>query len=178
MKQIALRPQDVLVLAKLVSYGGVRPPMARVGLDLGISGSEIHASLRRLAVCRLVSAQTDGTRPLLQSVEEFLVHGVRYACPALRGEVTRGVPTSYAAPPLNSHIRAGSDLPPVWPHAEGQTQGVSLEPLYRTVPEAALRDGFLYEVLALIDALREGRSRERKLAEKELSHRLHSRLDG
>jgi len=177
MKQPTLRPQDVLVLAKLVAYGGTRPSIARIGADLSISGSEVHASLRRLAVSRLVSGENDGSRPLLQAVEEFLIHGVRYAFPAVRGEVTRGMATSYAAPPLSRHILAGSDLPPVWPHAEGRTRGVSLEPLYRTAAEAAMRDEFLYELLALIDALREGRSRERRLAEEELAHRIHRRLD-
>jgi hypothetical protein len=37
---------------------------------------------------------------------------------------------------------------------------------------AALRDQGLYELLALCDALRNGRSRERKIAEQELIKRL------
>src|ERR1700681_1175546 len=93
-----------------------------------------------------------------------------------RGEVTRGVPTSYAAPPLNKEIELGSELPPVWPFPEGQHRGVSLEPLYKTAPAAALRDPIFYEMLALIDALREGRARERKLAEKELIERVRRQL--
>ena len=60
----------------------------------------------------------------------------------------------------------------VWPFPEGQHRGVTLEPLYRTVPAAALRDPFLYELLALIDALRDGRAHERELAERELFRRL------
>jgi hypothetical protein len=172
MPQPTLRPQDVLVLAKLLSYHGPRPPMARMGVDLSISSSEVHAALKRLVLSRLVSSADTGNRPLLEPIQDFLVHGLRYAFPVKRGEVTRGVPTSYAAPPLNRHIQAGSDLPPVWPHPEGQHRGVTLEPLYRSVPAAALRDPFLYELLALIDALRDGRARERKLAERELVRRL------
>jgi hypothetical protein len=42
------------------------------------------------------------------------------------------------------------------------------------VPKAALRDTYLYEVLALIDAIRDGRSRERQIAEEELKLRLES----
>ena len=178
MPQPSLRPQDVLVLAKLLSYQGPRPPMAQMAVDLSVSSSEVHASLKRLAQSRLVSADSEGHRPLLQAVEEFLVHGVKYAFPAKRGEVTRGVPTSYAAPPLNQQIEAGSELPPVWPFAEGRQRGASLEPLYKTVPAAALRDPFLYELLALIDAIREGRARERKLAEKELVDRVRRQLHG
>jgi hypothetical protein len=172
MPQPSLRAQDVVVLSKLLSYHGTRPPMARMGLELSISSSEVHAALKRLVLSRLVSSDADGNRPLLAAMEEFLVHGVKYAFPARRGEVTRGVLTSYAAPPLNTQIAPGSELPPVWPFPDGQHRGVSLEPLYKTAPAAALRDPDLYEMLALIDALREGRARERKLAEKELIDRL------
>jgi hypothetical protein len=174
MQQPSLHPQDVVVLVKLLSYEGRRPPMAQMGLELSISSSEIHAALKRLALSRLVSS--DENRPLLEAVEEFLVHGVKYAFPARRGEVTRGVPTSYAAPPLNKEIEPGSELSPVWPFPKGQRRGVSLEPLYKTVPAAALRDPIFYEMLALIDALREGRARERKFAEKELIKRLRHQL--
>ena len=37
----------------------------------------------------------------------------------------------------------------------------------------ARRDGRLYELLALLDALREGRNRERKIAIDELMKRIH-----
>ena len=174
MPQPTLRPQDVLILAKLLSYSARRPPIAQMGVELSISPSEIHGALKRLALSRLVSSDAGENRPLLRAVEEFLVHGVKYAFPARRGEVTRGLPTSYAAPPLSKYIELGSDLPPVWPFPEGQSRGVSLEPLYKTAPAAALRDPSLYELLALIDAVREGRARERSLGEKELTARLRS----
>ena len=128
MPQPSLRPQDILVLVKLLSYQGRRPPMAQMALELSISSSEVHAALKRLVVSRLVSNDANGNRPLLEAVEEFLVHGVKFAFPARRGEVTRGVPTSYAAPPLNKEFESGSELPPVWPYPEGQHRGVSLEP--------------------------------------------------
>ena len=172
MPQPSLKPQDVVVLAKLLSYDGKRPSMAQVGIDLALSPSEVHAALKRLAASKLTADRHEG-RPLLESVEEFLVHGVKYAFPARRGEVTRGMLTSYAAPPLSAEVAAGSDLPPVWPSAEGKHRGVSLEPLYKTVPIAASRDPYLYEVLALLDALRDGRAREKRLAEKHLVSRLH-----
>ena len=101
---------------------------------------------------------------------------MKYAFPAKRGEVTRGAPTSYAAAPLSRKIAPG-DLPPVRPHPPGSARGASLEPLYRSVPVAALRDSALYELLALLDAVREGRARERKLAEEELRARIHRQID-
>jgi hypothetical protein len=42
----------------------------------------------------------------------------------------------------------------------------------RFVPHAALRDPALYELLALVDAIRDGRARERNLAERDLVRRL------
>jgi len=176
MAQPSLRPQDVLVLAKLLTHAGRRPPMAQIAAELSISASEVHAALKRLALSRLVSSDPEGNRPVLEAVEEFLLHGVKYAFPAKRGEVVRGLLTSYAAPPLNKHIVAGSELPPVWPFAEGQHKGVSLEPLYKTAALAASRDPGLYELLALVDALRDGRARERKIAERELTARLRHQL--
>ena len=174
MSQPSLRPQDVLVVAKLLTYRGARPPMAQMGTELSISPSEVHGALKRLEQARLIA---NDCRLILQAVEEFLVHGVKYAFPARRGGVTRGVPTSYAAAPLSRMIVASADLPPVWPHPEGSVRGVSLEPLYRSAPAAALRDPALHELLALIDAMRDGKARERKLAEVELSTRIHSQAD-
>jgi hypothetical protein len=164
------------VLAKLACYGGERPPIAEVAGDLALSPSQVHASLKRLERSRLVDAQTG--RPLLKAVEEFLIYGVKYVFPARRGEATRGVPTAYAAPPLSSQIIDNGDLPPVWPDAEGSVRGVTLEPLHKAAPKAARKDPALYQMLALIDALRDGRARERQLAEKELSARLRRLLRG
>jgi hypothetical protein len=86
--------------------------------------------------------------------------------------MTRGIATSYAAAPLNQFIARGEEPIPVWPFAEGKQRGVELAPLYPTVPFAALRDPALYELLAITDALREGRARERKIAEEQLRLRL------
>ena len=60
----------------------------------------------------------------------------------------------------------------MWPDAEGTVRGEGLRPLYRSVPGAARRDPGLYELLALVDAIRSGRARERKIAVAELEARL------
>ena len=95
--------------------------------------------------------------------------------PAIRGGVTRGMLTSYAVPALDREISSGPDLPAVWPFAMGKHRGVSLEPLYKTVPLAARSDPYLYELLALLDSLRDGRARERSLAEREIVKRARER---
>jgi hypothetical protein len=170
----ALLGQDVVVLAKLVSYHGTRPPIAELAAELSLSPSQVHLALKRLEHAHLIDVR--GGRPLLKAVEEFLVHGVKYVFPARRGEATRGIPTAYAAPPLAGQIVESGDLPPVWPDPEGEVRGVGLEPLCRAVPKAVRKDQVLYELLALIDALRDGRARERQIAERELSARLRELL--
>lgn len=176
MGPLSLLRQDVVVLAKLLSYPGPHPSLARMAVDLILSASQVHAALNRLAAARLVFREDRRSRPNARAAEEFLVHGVKYMFPAIRGGVTRGILTSYAAPPLNRQISSGPDLPPVWSLATGQHRGVSLQPLHKTVPLAAQADQRLYELLALVDALRDGRARERHLAEREIANRVRERL--
>lgn len=177
MRPLSLLPQDVVVLAKLLIYAQRRPSLVRMAVDLVLSASQVHAALNRLAAARLVFKTARDSRPNARAAEEFLVHGVKYMFPAVRGGVTRGMLTSYAAPPLNGQIVGGADLPPVWPFATGEHRGVSLDPLYRTVPQAAGADSRLYELLALLDALRDGSARERSLAEREITRRVRERVN-
>ena len=167
-----LKPQDIMVVLKLCSYERKRPPMSTVAADLNMSPSEIHGAIKRLQQARLLHGPEMQEKPNLSAIEEFLVHGVKYAFPAEHGQVTRGLRTSFAAPPLKDEIASGDELPPVWPWRDGDSRGIALEPLYKTAPAAALRDPVLYELLALVDAIRDGRARERKLAEKYLINRL------
>ena len=169
-----LKPQDVVVALKLCAYPGIRPPISIVANDLSLSPSEVHGAIRRLRESRLLHGPGLKDRPNVSALEEFLIHGLKYAFPAEHGEVTRGIPTSYAAEPLKSEIAISNNLPPVWPWPEGDTRGVGLEPLYRKVPRAALRDSELYQLLALVDAIRDGRARERKIAEEDLVRLLRT----
>lgn len=164
-----LKPQDVVVLLRLLDAPPEERAFPRLAQDLGISVSEVHAAVKRAAVSGLVDLETRAVRK--QALGEFLVHGLRYAFPAKRSGVTRGIPTSYAAPPLNAQF-AEAELPPIWPDPEGTVRGEGLAPLYKSAPRAALRDRRLYEWLALVDAVRAGRARERKLATVEIERRL------
>ena len=165
-----LKPQDLLAAVRLAmpSSGGTTYP--ELAASLCMSASEVHAAIKRASQCGLVD---EATRKAKRSaLLEFAVHGLRYVFPPSWSGVARGVPTSYAAPPLNGSIAQGDELPPVWPHPAGQVRGQGLRPLYRSVPDAALRDADLYEWLALLDAIRAGRARERQLAVELLRKRL------
>lgn len=111
----------------------------------------------------------------VKELEEALVYGGRFFLSPKRGGETRGMPTAWAAPPLSEHLAINDSMIPVWPDPKGEVRGIAFEPLHPSVPKAALRDPFLYELLALVDALRAGGARERRLAEKELRKRLQIR---
>jgi hypothetical protein len=97
------------------------------------------------------------------NLAEFALHGAKYAFPAERLPLGPGVPTSHAAPAFAGVFAEGHE-PLVWPDAHGSVRGEGLLPLHPCVPGAALRDAALYELLALFDALRAGRARERGMA--------------
>lgn len=170
---MALKPQDIVVLLKLCGYGeNARPSYSNISSELSMSASEVHSAVKRLKNSKLLHSSAMDERPNLTAIEEFLIHGVKYSFPEERGKMTRGIPTSYAAEPLNKLINFGDEPIPVWAFAEGTARGIAVVPLYKTVPQAALRDSILYQRLALVDAIRGGRARERNLAEQELKKNL------
>jgi hypothetical protein len=155
-----LKPQDLLVLLKLVVSHGRAFSYAELAAELGMSASEVHAAVRRCREAGLLAPEE--LRPLKQPLLEFLEHGLRYVLPLQRGPIARGMPTAHAAPPLNTQIVGA--MAQVWPDAHGRVEGESCEPIYRSAVVAAKNDRKLYHCLALVDALRGGRARERKLA--------------
>lgn len=165
-QQVSLKPQDLFVLLALLSYEGNTAGYAELSEKTGLALSAVHASVKRAAAARLAMFKDRRPVVLTLQLKEFLIHGAKYAFPASMGSLTRGVATAYATAPMNKIIVGSADPIPVWPHPFGPDRGISLAPLYPTVPDAALRDAKLYEVLALFDALRAGQAREREYAAK------------
>jgi hypothetical protein len=165
-----LKPQDLVSAIYLSLHQG---PWTYPGISsaLGVSASEAHAAVKRAQASGLINLHT--RRPMKAELLEFLIHGVRYAYPVERGGLTRGMPTAHAAPPLSGRIiTSAHDAVPVWPDPQGTVRGEAWTPLYPRAPEACRRDSSLYEVLALVDAIRGGRARERDMAIDDLRTRL------
>jgi hypothetical protein len=178
-----LKPQDIVLVLKLIASNLDSWTFSELGEHLAMSASHVFESVERAEAAHLLttfSAPSPAVRrgraqipaPNRGNLKEFLIHGLKYAFPAERGGPTRGIPTAEAAPPLKQHFPQDFPLPPVWPYAEGSVRGIELSPLYKNVVYAALRDAKLYELLALIDAIREGRAREREIAIRELAARI------
>ena len=160
---MVLKPQDLLVVLKLWVGRGRVWNYQVLAHELGMSAAETHNAVKRARKAGLLPAgELSGVH--LMALKEFLLHGAKYAFPADLGQVTRGIPTAYAAAPLKDQMQESVDPPPVWPHKDGTERGIAIEPLYKSAPEAALWDPALYELLALFDALRMGRARERQMA--------------
>jgi hypothetical protein len=142
-----------------------------LALETGISKSQVGLALQRCYDVGLLKQDriTELPRVNVTSLLEFIIYGLRYVFPAKPGALTRGIATGLAAPVLEGKLMTAGDLPPVWPDAKGNTKGVFVEPLYKTVPQAVRRDQRLYAFLALTDAIRFGQPRERKLASERLS---------
>ncbi len=168
-KHNGMRPQDVVILLKIVANGGTDWRVLPMAYELSISQSEISESLNRSMLAGLLAADK---RTLMRSaLLEFLQYGLSYVYPQLPGAIVRGMPTAHSAPPLDKLISSNETY--VWPYAKGNMRGQRIEPLHRSVPEACERDFKLYELLALCDALRLGRVRERQIAMKELEKRIN-----
>lgn len=111
----------------------------------------------------VAAASDNPVRPHAHNLAEFALHGAKYAFPGVRLPLAVGVPTSHSAPAFAGVFAPGStDF--VWPHPNGTVRGVGVEPLHSSVPYAAMQDARLYELLALFDALRVGKARERGMA--------------
>ena len=142
--------------------------------DPGDDGLQDPNAIHRVARRKRVRSgdQSEGVldnpvRPHSKQLADFALYGAKYAFVADKEPMTIGVPTSHSAPAFAGVFAPGSD-DFVWPHPNGTVRGIGVEPLHASVPFAAMQDAKLYEMLALFDALRVGRARERGMAHKRL----------
>ena len=163
-----MRPQDIVILLKIAALKDKAWLAKDLALSLNISASEVSESLNRSKLATLISA--DKKRLMKNNLLDFLEHGLRYVFPSEPGSIQRGMPTAHSGPLLNNLI--SSEETYIWPWAEGDARGQAIEPLHPGVPGACVKDPVLYELLALVDASRLGRAREKQQAMKELRRRI------
>lgn len=159
-------------MLKLVAMGGQSWTYAGLAEQMGMSVSQLHSAVQRALAAGLAVRKGDSIVANRPALREFILHGLKYVFVPKRGELTRGMPTAHAAPPLDAHFPDSGEPPPIWPDPEGCVRGMAFAPLYKLAPRAARADPALYELLVLVDAIRGGRARERAIAVKELDLRL------
>jgi len=165
-KQEHLRPHDVTVLLQLAIRPNTtfRELAAQVALSLG----ETHNAVKRLELARLIMFNEQSVN--YSAAREFLISGVPYAFPAQVGAPSRGIPTAFSASPFAGEFP--SEQVVVWEDHRGDRRGDTLVPLSASVGDIWERNPQLYSLLTVVDALRVGRSRERKRARQHLEHEL------
>jgi len=161
-----MRPQDIVILLKIISKGEMPWQNKDLAAELHISPSEISESLYRSSVGGLIDADYK-KKVYRQSVMEFLEHGLHYVFPAEPGSMVNGIYTGHSHPFMQKEFKVDT-LHYVWPEPRGLVRGLSIEPLYKGQTKAVQKDEKLYLMLALLDVIRVGRVREIKVAIEEL----------
>ena len=167
-KHSGMRPHDVVILLKIASKGTADWFMKDLAYELKISASEISESINRSVIAGLMSSDKKTLKKL--ALLDFLKSGLRYVYPQQPGALVRGIGTAHSTLPLRNEI--SSDEHFVWPFAQGNIRGQTIEPLHPKVPEACLLDSRFYEFMSLTDALRVGRAREQQIAFDMLKERI------
>lgn len=171
MTDMSLRSFDIVVGLKAHLWEGTGGwSYERLGAAVGVSASQAHSALRRLQRAGLWR-ETDRSLPV-HAFTAFAVHGIPHVFPAELGGLGVGVPTAHAAPPLRDQLVYTEAY--IWA-AEAGVPGRELKPLHPFAPLAASRDADLYAALALVDALRVGRVRDRRVASLALERLLNQR---
>jgi hypothetical protein len=172
--QPSLRPFDIAVALRLVLVPEDRyEPLA---IALATSTSAVHRSVARLQHAGICGP---GSRTVIEpALHEFLVHGARYAFPAIHGPERTGLPTAGAHPELAMIFGNDESVRTlVWPMEGGTVRGETLVPLFNGLTKVASRDARLHKMLACVDGIRVGTTRQRGAAADLLHHLITSRAN-
>jgi MarR family len=166
-------PTDVYVLAGVLAEDGEPTTLRDLARELHVDHTLVHRALIRAEEAGLYrKASKEVNRP---NLEELLIHAARFIAPARLGPLTRGTLAAWAAEPISKVIRqSGDEPPPVWPDARGSVRGQELKPLHPAAPHASKDNPKLASLLTVIDSLRVGDMRTRKVAADELRDALRA----
>lgn len=173
-----LKPQDLVVALKILTKGKVKWNQRDLAQSLGMSLSEVNGAIRRAIQAGLMIggwSRNQAPQAVPFALQEFIKHGVRYSFPVERGPITRGIPSGVIGAKLEVEVSKLKESEiPVWPSSQGKVRGIGIKPLYRSIPDVVEKEenNDLYCMLSLVDMIREGRARERKLASDEISKKI------
>lgn len=156
-----MRPQDIVILLKITTFPKTTGwKMMDLVASLHVSQSEISESLNRSSLAGLIDSTKKKVMRL--SLMEFLEYGIHYVFPQHPGALVRGIPTAHSHPYMKKKIISSEDY--VWADADGKMRGQVIEPLLKQAVKAVKSDEQLYKLLAMVDVLRVGKTREVKIA--------------
>lgn len=155
-----MKPQDVVILFKIIALGDNNWTQSMLSTQLGISQSEISESIKRSKYSGLINTIDNHVNK--RTFFDFVINGLKVVFPQRPGAIVRGVPTAHSAPFFQNKFFTEEQY--VWPSGKGNVRGQAIIPLYKTVTNAIENDQFLYQLLALADIIRVGRAREKEMA--------------
>ena len=170
-KHNGMRPQDIVVLLKIISIRDDNWRNINIANAIRISPSEVSEALNRCKIARLIDSKKRKVN--INSFTEFLVYGLKYVFPTEPGAIVKGIPTAHSASPIKEQISSDADVY-VWSYVNGTHRGQAIEPLYKTLPQVVQEDTLFYELLTIVDTIRVGRVREIQIAIVELKKRLNN----
>lgn len=168
-KHNGMRPQDIVVLLKIIALKHDDWQYRDLAISLKISLSEVSEALNRCKIAGLIDSKKRKIN--INSLLEFLFFGLKYVFPTEPGAIVKGIPTAHSASPIKEHISSGSDVY-VWPSAIGTQRGQAIEPLFKSIPQIVQEDKLFYELLVIADTIRVGKVREITIAKEELERLL------
>jgi hypothetical protein len=169
---VVLGPSDIYVLAGVLSDDRDEWTLRGLAGRLHVDHTLVHRALKRAEVAGLYTVSSKQVNRA--NFEELMIHAGRFIVPARLGELTRGVPAAWAAEPISRIIhQPKQEPPPVWPEARGAVRGQALEPLHPAAAEASREAPALAGLLSIIDSLRAGDVRVRKVAASSLHETLN-----
>jgi predicted transcriptional regulator len=165
-KHNGMRPQDIPILLKVIALNKSEWQLMDLAKSLFISLSEISESLSRSKEAGLIDYKKKNLNK--QSLIEFLEHGIKYVFPQKPGAMVRGMLTAHSHPFMQKYF--SSEMKYVWPDVQGDEFGSMIEPFYPKQVQAAKIDAEFYKLMALVDVIRVGKTREIKRAVEELNN--------
>jgi hypothetical protein len=163
-----LQPVDLLIALKVTACAPARCSVRTLERELGVSKSAAANSLRRLRELGLARSVEGGPQVNKLALRECLEHAVKWIAPARVGDFELGLPTSHSEAAIGARLAGAQEEVLVMPLAHGPVRGRAVTPLHPLAPAAAARDPKLHRLLALVDAFRIGRARDRRIAAEEL----------
>lgn len=156
-----MKSQDILVLLRSFLWRRRSWIISDMAHSLGLSTSEVHASIKMLSSVSLMDNVT--RKPNRTEMKKFILNSYRYLFPVEYGQIATGLPIGVDGPILSHDFPKSQEIV-VWPCLDGGSRGLVLKPIHHKIPSIAQKDAEWYALISLLDTLRIGKTRERSLA--------------
>lgn len=146
----ALKPQDIVILGKLVT-DEVWPTQNEIGGMLQLSQAEVSHALKTLEQVGLINIKMKKTNKL--AISEFVIHAIKFFYPVEKKGMGRGILIG----PSSNLFRGKVDSDEynyVWPDSKGTEKGVIVIPLIENLAKLVFENKKLFLFLNIVEICR------------------------